>query len=74
MSFYEYHPFVCIPTEATQWRDAELARTDIAATVSDYPNAAAIITYRAALRDWPAQNDDGEYINGFPDTRPTIGS
>ena len=73
MSFYEYHPFICIPTEATQWRDAELARTDIAATVSDYPNAAAIITYRAALRDWPAQNDDGEYINGFPATKPILG-
>ena len=63
------------PTSAAIfWRDAELLRTDIAATVSDYPNAAAIITYRAALRNWPAQNDDGEYINGFPDTRPTIGS
>lgn len=73
MSFYEYHPFICIPTEATQWRDAELARTDIAATVSDYPNAAAIITYRAELRDWPAQNDDGEYINGFPATKPILG-
>ena len=24
---------------ARQWRDGELARTDIAATVSDYPNA-----------------------------------
>jgi len=63
------------PTSAAIfWRDAELARTDIAATVSDYPNAAAIITYRAALRDWPNQNEAGEYINKFPDTRPAIGS
>ena len=63
------------PTSAAIfWRNDELARTDIAATVSDYPNAAAIITYRAALRDWPAKNDDGEYTNGFPDTRPTLGS
>ena len=63
------------PTSAAIfWRNAELARTDIAATVSDYPNAAAIITYRAALRDWPNQNEAGEYINGFPDTRPAIGS
>ena len=63
------------PTSAAIfWRNDELARTDIAATVSDYPNAAAIITYRAALRDWPAKNDDGEYTNGFPDTRPAIGS
>ena len=51
---------------AILWRDAELLRTDIAATVSDYPNAAAIITYRAALRDWPSTED-------FPETRPVIG-
>lgn len=55
------------------WRNEELQRTDIAATVSDYPNAEAILLYRQALRDWPAQNDDGEYINGFPDTRPEVG-
>jgi len=56
------------PTSAAIfWRNDELARTDIAATVSDYPNAAAIITYRAALRDWPSTED-------FPDTRPAIGS
>mgnify|MGYP003631395221 FL=1 len=62
------------PTSAAIfWRDAELLRTDIAATVSDYPNAEAIITYRSELRNWPAQNDDGEYINGFPATRPVIG-
>jgi len=62
------------PTSAAIfWRDAELLRTDIAATVSDYPNAEAILVYRQALRDWPAKNDDGEYINGFPDTRPTLG-
>lgn len=62
------------PTSAAIfWRDAELQRTDIAATVSDYPNAEAILLYRQALRDWPAQNDDGEYINGFPDTRPEVG-
>lgn len=62
------------PTSAAIfWRDAELLRTDIAATVSDYPNAEAILVYRQALRDWPAKNDDGEYINGFPDTRPEVG-
>ena len=61
------------PTSAAIfWRNDELARTDIAATVSDYPNAAAILAYREALRDWPDQNDDGEYINGFPDTRPEL--
>ena len=42
------------PTSAAIfWRDAELLRTDIAATVSDYPNAEAILVYRTALRDWP---------------------
>jgi hypothetical protein len=52
--------------KARRWRDEELARTDIAATVSDYPNAEAILTYRQALRDWPATSD-------FPDTRPEVG-
>ena len=54
------------------WRNDELARTDIAATVSDYPNAAAILVYREALRQWPATNEAGEYINGFPNTRPEV--
>jgi len=57
----------------TLWRNNELALTDIAATVSDYPNAEAILVYRQKLRDWPAKNEDGEYINGFPDTRPEVG-
>ena len=52
--------------KARRWRDEELARTDIAATVSDYPNAEAILTYRQALRDWPA-------TDAFPDTRPEVG-
>ena len=51
--------------KARRWRDEELTRTDIAATVSDYPNAEAILTYRQALRDWPATDD-------FPDTRPEV--
>ena len=52
--------------KARRWRDEELARTDIAATVSDYPNAEAVLTYRQVLRDWPATDD-------FPDTRPEVG-
>ena len=48
------------------WRNAELARTDIAATISDYPNADAYITYREALRQWPS-------TESFPDTRPVLG-
>jgi len=55
------------PTSAAIfWRNDELARTDIAATVSDYPNAAAIITYRAALREWPS-------TDSFPATKPILG-
>jgi len=52
--------------EARQWRDEELTRTDIAATVSDYPNSEAILTYRQELRDWPSTPE-------FPATRPTLG-
>jgi len=54
------------PTSAAIfWRNDELARTDIAATVSDYPNAANILAYRILLRNWPASDN-------FPDTRPVI--
>lgn len=54
------------PTSAAIfWRNEELQRTDIAATVSDYPNAEAILVYRQALRDWPA-------TDAFPDTRPEL--
>ena len=52
--------------KARMWRDEELTRTDIAATVSDYPNAAAVLAYRAALRDWPSSTEN------FPDTQPEI--
>ena len=51
--------------KARTWRDNELARTDIAATVSDYPNADAVLAYRTALRDWPSTED-------FPATQPEI--
>jgi hypothetical protein len=50
---------------ARSWRDEELLRTDIAATVSDFPNAEAVIAYRQLLRDWPATDE-------FPDTRPEL--
>jgi len=54
------------------WRDMELSSSDQAAQTPDWPNRDNILTYRAALRDWPAKNEDGEYINGFPDTRPEL--
>ena len=73
-SHFEHYELYVAPTpvEPTEeesermWRDAELSRTDISATVSDYPNADAYILYREALREWPATSD-------FPTTRPTIG-
>lgn len=52
--------------EARQWRDAELSFTDQAAQTPDWPNRENILTYRQALRDWPA-------TDAFPDTRPEVG-
>jgi hypothetical protein len=51
--------------KARTWRDNELTRTDIAATVSDYPNAADYIVYRESLRAWPS-------TDSFPATRPEL--
>jgi len=72
-NFEHYEEYVApTPVEPTEeesermWRDAELSRTDISATVSDYPNADAYILYREALRDWPATSD-------FPANRPVLG-
>ena len=50
---------------ARQWRDAELEATDKAAQTPDWPNRDNILTYRQALRDWPATAD-------FPNTRPEL--
>ena len=50
---------------ARKWRDEELLRTDVAATVSDFPNADAVLAYRQLLRDWPATED-------FPHIRPEL--
>jgi len=52
--------------EARQWRDMELSVTDKAAQTPDWPNRDSILTYRAALRDWPATDD-------FPATKPVLG-
>jgi hypothetical protein len=52
--------------EARQWRDDELAATDEAAKIPDWPNRANILVYRQDLRDWPS-------TQGFPDTRPELG-
>jgi len=52
--------------EARRWRDSELEATDKAAQTPDWPNRDNILTYRTALRDWPATDD-------FPATRPELG-
>jgi len=52
--------------DARQWRDMELSVTDRAAQTPDWPNRDNILSYRTALRDWPATDD-------FPDTRPEVG-
>ena len=49
-----------------RWRNGELDATDRAAQTPDWPNRDNILSYRAALRDWPATDD-------FPDTKPEVG-
>ena len=56
---------VDLSAEARMWRDGELTRTDTLHLLDDYPNAANLTTYRAALRNWPSTAD-------FPDTKPTL--
>jgi len=51
--------------EGRQWRDSELSATDYIVPLTDHPQHAAYMTYRQALRDWPATAD-------FPDTRPEL--
>ena len=50
---------------ARMWRDMELSATDYIVPLTDHPQRAAYMAYRAALRDWPATAD-------FPDTRPEL--
>ena len=52
--------------EARQWRDGQLSSTDTASQTPDWPNRDNILTYRTALRNWPATSD-------FPATRPELG-
>ncbi len=53
---------------ARVWRNKQLSATDKYVSVTDHPDHSAIMAYRVALRDWPADADN------FPGTRPTIGS
>ena len=50
-----------------EWRNAELLSSDWLVKLPDHGERAAYITYRQALRDWPASSD-------FPATRPVLGS
>jgi len=50
---------------ARAWRDTELSDTDYIVPLTDHPDHAATLAYRALLRDWPSTSD-------FPDTKPTI--
>ena len=52
--------------KAREWRHEELNATDKASQTPDWPNRDNIITYRAALRDWPSTSD-------FPTTKPELG-
>jgi hypothetical protein len=52
---------------ARAWRDSELAATDYVVPLSDHPKRADYMTYRATLRDWPADSDN------FPGTKPELG-
>ena len=56
------------PESAREWRDNELQLTDWIVPVSDHPQRAAYMTYRTALRDFPADSEN------FPATRPELGS
>tara|TARA_B100000809_G_scaffold214896_1_gene219892 strand:+ start:422 stop:784 length:363 start_codon:yes stop_codon:yes gene_type:complete len=62
---------VIVPDETAEsaraWRDVELAMTDILVLLPDHPNAANLLIYRVALRDWPADAEN------FPDTKPELG-
>ena len=66
MTLIKLEDLITPEQKARTWRDEELARTDVAATVSDYPNADAYIAYRQSLRAWPSTSD-------FPATRPELG-
>ena len=54
-----------IEVAAKAWRDGELKLTDWIVSITDHPERASYLTYRASLRDWPTTDD-------FPNTKPTL--
>jgi len=47
------------------WRNKELKATDWIVPLTDHPERANYLTYRAKLRDWPSTDD-------FPAIKPTL--
>ena len=60
-------PVPTVEEKARMWRDMALGGCDWVVPLTDHPQHAAYMTYRADLRDWPATDD-------FPDTKPILGS
>jgi len=56
-----------IAQAAREWRNEELIANDFIVPLTDHPQHAAYMAYRAALRAWPASSD-------FPATRPVLGT
>ena len=44
-------------TPEIEWRNMQLLASDWIVQTPDHPQRAPYITYRQALRDWPAQAD-----------------
>jgi hypothetical protein len=66
----DHHQFHIPPTAtetARAWRDQELRSSDWISQTPDHPQRAAYLTFRTALRDWPADADN------FPGTKPELG-
>jgi len=51
--------------ESKKWRNEELKKSDWIVPITDHPERASYLTYRANLRDWPSTED-------FPNTKPTL--
>lgn len=52
-------------SEAIDWRNSELGRTDILMAASDYPYTEEMKEYRQRLRDWPDSEDFPEIFPNF---------
>jgi len=54
-----------IEEDARQWRNSQLSSSDFIVPLSDHPQHSVYMSYRTALRDWPA-------TDAFPDTKPEV--